>query len=162
MKKIQSLKNLIGITDKARKAGKKIVATNGCFDVLHVGHIRNLKAAKKLGDMLIVGLNSDSSVKKNKGPSRPIITARERAELIAALEAVDYVFIYPDKTPFSWIKKLQPHVHVKGGGEDVKKHPDFLEQKSVVEKAGGKLLLVPHSKGYSTTDIIKKIQNKIK
>jgi len=148
----------MAVAAAARKRGKKIVTTNGCFDILHVGHVRNLAAAKKLGDVLIVGINSDASVRRNKGPSRPLVPARERAEILAALSVVDYVFIFGEETPFSWIKKLRPHFHVKGGGEDVKNHPDFAEQKHVVEQSGGRLVLVPHVKGKSTSILVHKIR----
>lgn len=157
MDKVQSLENVKRIVNKARKAGKKIVTTNGCFDILHIGHVRNLEAAKRLGDILIIGVNSDSSVRQNKGPLRPIVPARERAELIASLEAVDHVFIFSSKTPFSWIEKLRPDIHVKSDVDDVKRHPDFLGQKSIVEKIGGKIILVPHKRGYSTSKIIDRI-----
>ncbi|OHA89211.1 MAG: hypothetical protein A2741_00250 [Candidatus Zambryskibacteria bacterium RIFCSPHIGHO2_01_FULL_43_27] len=160
MKKIQSLEKILYITNKARKRGKKIVSTNGCFDILHIGHIRNLVAAKKLGDLLIVGINSDSSVRVNKGSLRPIVPAQERAEVIAALGSVDYVFIFSGTTPFSWIKKLRPHIHVKGGGEDIKKHPNFWAQKRVIEGGGGKFILLRHIKGKSTSRIINKMIGK--
>lgn len=158
MKKALSLSEVVRVASKARKAGKTVVATNGCFDILHVGHIRNLAAAKALGDMLIVGVNSDSSVRKNKGPSRPIVPERERVEMLAALESVDYVLIFKEKTPFSWITKVKPHVHVKGGGQDVVVQPDFIKQKKLLRQMGSKLVLVPHSKGKSTSNLVKKIQ----
>lgn len=158
--KIKSLKGVLQMAAAARKAGKKIVATNGCFDILHVGHVRNLSAAKKLGDVLIVGINSDASVRRNKGPSRPVVGERERAEVLAGLESVDYVFIFHERTPFSWIKKLRPHVHVKGGGKDIKNHPDFAVQKQVVQASGGRLVLLPHTKGHSTSALVRKIRGK--
>lgn len=146
------------IVEAARRSGRKIVATNGCFDIVHVGHIRNLADAKALGDMLIVGVNSDSSVRKNKGPSRPIVPERERAEVLAALESVDYVFIFSGKTPFSWMKKIRPHIHVKGGGTDVQANPDFAIQMRVVDSYGGKLVLIDHIDGKSTSALIRKIK----
>jgi rfaE bifunctional protein nucleotidyltransferase chain/domain len=158
--KVKSLKEVEAITRAARRTGKTIVTTNGCFDILHIGHVRNLKAAKKLGDVLIVGLNSDASVRLNKGSSRPIIPARERAELLAALESVDYVFIFSDPTPFAWIQKLRPHIHVKGGGKDILKHPNFLPQKKIIEESGGRFILLPHIEDKSTSRIIKKIIGK--
>ncbi|MEK7602517.1 MAG: adenylyltransferase/cytidyltransferase family protein [Patescibacteria group bacterium] len=157
MGKIATLEEVLKATQKARKQGKKIVATNGCFDILHVGHVRNLQAAKKLGDILIVGVNSDASVRQNKGSLRPIVPARERAEVIAALEAVDYAFIFSGKTPLGWIAKIKPDFHVKGGGADVKAHPDFPKHEEVVRKEGGKLILLKHHHGRSTSTIIEKI-----
>lgn len=144
--------------EAARKQGKKIVTTNGCFDILHVGHVRNLEEASCLGDILVVGINSDASIRKNKGPTRPIIGERERAEMLAALEVVDYVFIFSGRTPNTWIRKLRPHIHVKGGGKDSATHPDLPAQRCVVERAGGKLVLVTHHKGRSTTSLIEKIR----
>lgn len=143
---------------RARKGGKVIVATNGCFDILHVGHVRNFASAKKLGDILVVGVNSDASVRENKGPTRPIVPARERAEVVAGLESVDYVFIFSGKTPFSWIKDLKPDIHVKGGGADVRMHPDFPEQERIIASYGGKLVLLKHVSGKSTSNIVRKIQ----
>lgn len=158
MGKVITLEEAIAVADDARAKGLVVVATNGCFDILHVGHARNLADSKALGDLLIVGVNSDASVKENKGEVRPIIPEQERAEMIAALAAVDYAFIFNDKTPFAWIKQLRPHIHVKGGGEDVRTHPDFAEQECIVAEAGGRIVLVPHHDGSSTTRIIKKIQ----
>jgi D-beta-D-heptose 7-phosphate kinase/D-beta-D-heptose 1-phosphate adenosyltransferase len=153
--KIQSLENLARIALMARKSGKKVVTTNGCFDLFHVGHVRNLKAAKSLGELLIVGVNSDSSVRSNKGPKRPIISAIHRAEIIAELSFVDYVFIFSSKRPYPWIKKIKPDIHVKGEGSE--KSPAYIFEKSVVEKGGGKVTLAPHIPGHSTTIIIERI-----
>lgn len=157
MSKVKPLKRVLAAARAARKRGKVVVATNGCFDIVHVGHIRNLAAAKKLGDVLIVGINSDASVRRNKGSARPIVPAKERAEVIAALESVDHVFVFSEKTPFSWITQLRPDIHVKGGGADVRRHPDFKMQQRVVAEAGGRLVLVPHLKGKSTSAILRKI-----
>lgn len=155
--KVVSQKEALALAARARKAGRTVVATNGCFDILHVGHIRNLQAAKALGDVLIVGINSDVSVRKNKGLTRPIVPERERAEMLAALESVDYVFIFNEKTPFSWIKKLKPHIHVKGGGQDVLAHPDFPAQQRVLKSVKAKFVLLPHAQGKSTTRLMQKI-----
>jgi D-beta-D-heptose 7-phosphate kinase/D-beta-D-heptose 1-phosphate adenosyltransferase len=156
--KVLSLSGVLRKADALRRGGKRIVATNGCFDILHVGHIRSLKGARALGDALIVGINSDASVRKNKGPSRPIVPERERAEMLAALESVDYVFIFGSRTPFAWIRKLGPDVHVKGGGRDVLSHPDFPAQKKTLDAIGARFVLIPHSKGKSTSAIINKIK----
>lgn len=157
MGKIHTLKEVLEIAETARNAGKTIVATNGCFDIIHIGHVRNLEAAKALGDLLIVGINSDASVRIGKGYSRPIVSEQERAEVIASLKAVDYVFIFNERTPFSWISELRPDIHTKGGGEDIVSHPDFAKQKDVVEAGGGTLVLTPHHGGHSTTSIVEKI-----
>jgi rfaE bifunctional protein nucleotidyltransferase chain/domain len=156
--KVGTFAEVLQKANAASKRGKNIVSTNGCFDILHVGHIRNLAAAKRLGDLLIVGVNSDASVRKNKGTERPVVPARERAEMLAALECVDYVFVFGGRTPFSWIKKLKPHMHVKGGGKDVLEHPDFPAQKKVLDSIGAKFVLLPHQKGKSTSALIRKIQ----
>lgn len=158
--KVTTLSRVIAAVKSIRKKNRKavIVATNGCFDVLHVGHVRNLISAKKLGDILIVGINSDISVKKSKGAKRPVIPEKERAEILASLEAVDFVFIFSGRTPFSWIKKIKPDIHVKGGGIDILNHPDFPYQKKIIEDAGGKFVLIPHVKGKSSTGIINKIK----
>src|SRR5580704_3026242 len=113
--KIKSLNQIKKIADTAKAKGSVIVTTNGCFDILHVGHVHNLKKAKSHGDILIVGINSDASVRRYKGKSRPIVPQRERAEVLAALGAVDYVFIFDDDTPIPWISKIKPHIHAKGG-----------------------------------------------
>ncbi len=155
MSKVKTFAQVWRAVQKDRKAGKKIVATNGCFDILHVGHVQNLENAKKLGDVLVVGVNSDASVRKNKGPLRPIIPVKDRAALLAALRCVDYVFIFSEKTPFAWIQKLKPDVHVKA--EDTKKHPDFKAQKEAIKKTGGKFMLVPLVPGRSTTKIIETV-----
>lgn len=157
MKKIYTLAEIKKIVEKAKKEKMSIVATNGCFDILHVGHVRNFEEAKKLGDILIVGINSDASVRNNKGPSRPIVPAKERAEIVASLKPVDFVFIFSGRTPFAWIRTLKPDIHIKGGGEDIKRHPDYPKHKDTVEKAGGKMVLLKHHDGRSTSALIKKI-----
>ncbi len=157
MAKVLTFAEVLRAVEKDRKVGKKIVATNGCFDILHVGHVRNFEEAKKQGDILVVGINSDASVRANKGPSRPIISEKERAEIVASLKPVDYVFIFSGKTPFTWITKLKPDIHVKGGGDDIKAHPDYPKHKEVVEKAGGRMVLLTHHHGRSTSAILKRI-----
>ena len=155
MKKIQTLENIVRIANTAHKAGKKIVTTNGCFDILHIGHIRNLKAAKRLGDILIVGVNSDVSVRKNKGPKRPIISEKDRMEILAELNFVDYVFTFSTKRPYPWIMKIKPDIHVKGQGSE--HSPAYKFERDVVIKSGGNVALVPNELGHSTTKIIEKI-----
>jgi len=134
--------------------GKKIVFTNGCFDILHVGHIRYMQEASKLGDILVVGLNSDNSVRRLKGPDRPINSQDERAEMLASLEFVDYVVIFDEDTPYDLIMKIQPDVLVKGGDYN----PNNVVGKDIVEARGGELRLINFVEGKSTTNIINKIK----
>lgn len=134
---------------------QKIVFTNGCFDILHVGHIRYLQEAARLGDLLIIGLNSDASVKRLKGQERPINGELERAEMLGALGFVDYVAIFEEDTPLNLINTIQPDVLVKGGDYT----PDEVVGKKEVEERGGKLVLIPFVEGKSTTNIIEKIKH---
>jgi D-beta-D-heptose 7-phosphate kinase/D-beta-D-heptose 1-phosphate adenosyltransferase len=140
---------------REENADKKIVFTNGCFDIMHVGHLRYLQEASKLGDILIVALNSDLSVKRLKGPERPINSELERAEMMCALGFVDYVVIFEEDTPLELIKKIQPDVLVKGGDYT----NDYVVGTREVEAGGGKLVLIPFVEGKSTTNIIKKMQS---
>lgn len=133
---------------------KKIVFTNGCFDILHIGHIRYLEEASKLGDLLIVGLNSDASVKRLKGRERPINTEKDRAELLSALSFVDYVVIFDQDTPLELIKMIEPDVLVKGGDYS----NEYVVGTNEVEARGGRLVLLPFVDGKSTTNIINKIK----
>jgi D-beta-D-heptose 7-phosphate kinase/D-beta-D-heptose 1-phosphate adenosyltransferase len=151
--KIVKLEALVKIRKRAKKEGEKVVFTNGCFDILHRGHIEYLKKAKTLGDILIVGLNSDSSVRKIKGEKRPIVKQKDRAEILSALSFVDYVCIFDEPTPEKMIKILIPDVLVKGG--DWAK-PDIVG-KDIVESCGGKVVTVPLVKGKSTKNIIRTI-----
>ncbi len=137
---------------------KQIVFTNGCFDLLHVGHIRYLKEAKKQGDILIVGVNTDASVKRIKGPQRPIQIEQDRAEILAALECVDFVTLFDEDTPLNLIKELKPQVLVKGGDW----RPEQIVGSDVVLAAGGKVLSLNFVDGRSTTNIIKQIDNEKK
>ena len=148
-----------GLAKKAadfKKQGKIVVFTNGCFDLLHVGHARYLEAAKKLGDVLIVALNSDNSVKSLKGKKRPIISEKERSEVIAALESVDYVTIFKDLTPLNVIKKIKPDVLVKGADWE---NGNIVGSDFVIAR-GGKVKRAKFTPGCSTTELIKKIVKK--
>jgi D-beta-D-heptose 7-phosphate kinase/D-beta-D-heptose 1-phosphate adenosyltransferase len=153
MNKIYSREKLKEEIDQLQKEGKKTIFTNGCFDILHVGHARYLQEAKKIGDVLIVAINSDSSVRAIKGEKRPLIPEDERAEMVASLESVDYVTIFHESTPLELIEYLQPHIIVKGG--------DWTEEEVVgresVKKWGGTVVIVPEIRGASTTNIIEKI-----
>lgn len=137
-----------------RKQGKTIVTTNGCFDILHVGHVRILKKAKSLGDVLVVGINSDASVRDLKGPERPINNQDDRAELLASLECVDVVSIFTEGTPVEFIKVVKPDIHVKGA--DYK--PQDLEETPVVESLGGRIEILPLVPQKSTTSLVQKIR----
>ncbi|HVM98555.1 MAG TPA: D-glycero-beta-D-manno-heptose 1-phosphate adenylyltransferase [Candidatus Acidoferrales bacterium] len=137
----------------ARRQGKRIVFTNGCFDLIHPGHIRYLRAAKRLGDKLVVGLNSDASVQRLKGPSRPLVSQRDRAEVVAALEMVDYVTVFNEDTPLTLIKAVQPDVLVKGGDWT----PDRIVGADVVKARGGKVRSLKFARGYSTTRLVEQI-----
>ena len=135
--------------------GKRIVFTNGCFDILHIGHIRYLQEAAKLGDKLVVGINSDQSVRRLKGDKRPINSELERAEMICALEFVDYVVIFEEDTPLELIKKIKPNILVKGGDYS----DTYVIGTNEVKANGGKLVVLPFVEGKSTTNIIKRIQH---
>src|SRR3989338_3098196 len=147
------IKNLKEFIPARKKLKGKLVFTNGCFDLLHVGHIRYLQEARKLGDYLIIGLNSDKSVKKIKGSLRPIIPEPEGAEVVAALESVSFVVLFDEDTPYELIRAIQPDVLVKGGDW---KGGDIVG-KDIVEAYGGKVLSLSYIQGRSTTDIIDKV-----
>jgi rfaE bifunctional protein nucleotidyltransferase chain/domain len=138
----------------ARAAGRRIVFTNGVFDILHPGHLRYLQAARAHGDLLIVGLNSDASVRRNKGPGRPVNPQDERAEVLASLTCVDAVSIFDDETPADIIRRVQPDVLVKGADWPA----DQIVGRDTVEARGGKVILEPVEQGYSTSGIIDKVQ----
>ena len=138
-----------------RGEGKRIVFTNGVFDILHPGHVRYLQAARGHGDLLIVGLNSDASVRRNKGPERPINPEHERAEVLTALACVDAVSIFDDETPADIIRRVQPDILVKGADWPA----DQIVGRDTVEARGGRVILEPVEQGYSTTTIVKKIQS---
>jgi len=139
----------------ARASGRRIVFTNGVFDILHPGHLRYLQAARRHGDVLIVGLNSDASVRRNKGPSRPINPEQERAEVLEALECVDAVSIFDDETPAEIIRRVQPDVLVKGADWPA----DQIVGRDTVEARGGRVILEPVEQGYSTTTLIQKVRS---
>lgn len=133
---------------------KKIVATNGCFDILHIGHIRSLQKAKSLGDVLVVGLNSDTSVKKNKGKTRPINNEKIRAEVLSALACVDLITIFSEETANKFLEMVKPHIYVKGGEYNLKK----LSEAALVRKLGGKTVQIPMIPEFSTTKLINRIK----
>jgi len=150
IKKIEELKDIIDIH---KKQGKLIVFTNGCFEILHPGHIKLLEEAKNYGDILVVGINSDESVKRIKGEKKLIFDEKSRVKIISALECVDYVTLFNENTPENLIKIIKPHIHVKGGDY---KEEDLPEAK-IVKEYGGKIIILPLLEGFSTTQIIQKI-----
>ena len=154
MSKIKNIEELKKIVGNLKKEGKTIVTCNGSFDIFHHAHASLLSEMKKLGDILIVLLNSDSSIQKNKGPNRPIIPEDQRAFLLAALESVDYVTIFNEQKPLNYLSKIKPHIHAKG----VRGIPELCkEEKELVESFGGKLEIVDSIVRNSTSSIIKKI-----
>ena len=153
MNKIVPLAALIEERRRLKLAGKRVVFTNGCFDLLHPGHVRYLRQARALGEALIVALNSDRSVRELKGPGRPILTEAERSEVMAALGCVDYVVVFDDPTPRETIAALLPDVLVKGGDWGI----DRIVGREEVEAAGGQVLSLPFVEGCSTTDVIGRI-----
>ena len=136
------------------RAGEKIVFTNGCFDILHAGHVRYLEKARSFGDCLVLGLNTDASVRGNKGPSRPINSELDRAEVVGALKSVDYVVLFGEKTAETIIAKVRPDVYVKGGDYTL----ETLPEAKIVQSYGGRVEFVQMVAGRSTTNVIKKIE----
>ena len=151
--KIVPREKLAGIVRDLKAAGKKVVFTNGCFDLLHVGHTRYLREARLLGDALVVAVNSDASVHAIKGPSRPLQPEADRAEILAALECVDYVTLFDEETPHDVIAALLPDVLVKGGDWPL----DRIVGRDIVEAAGGTVTTIPLVEGRSTTDLLNRI-----
>ncbi len=146
---------LVEAARSLQRAGRRVVFTNGCFDLLHVGHVRYLQAARELGDALVVAVNSDASVRRlGKGRGRPVNPARDRAEVLAALAAVDYVTIFGDDTPLRLIRRVQPDVLVKGGDWS----PGRIVGREVVEARGGRVLSLPLVRGRSTTRTLARIR----
>jgi len=152
-KKIQKLENLLKIRRRLKANKKKVVFTNGCFDLLHSGHVHLFREAKKLGDILIVAVNDDSSVRKNKGPLRPIFPLKERLEILEAIKDIDYLTSFSEHTPQRIISRLLPDILVKGGDWD----PDQVVGRKEVEQAGGKVIIIPYLEGRSTSEILDKI-----
>ena len=153
--KVVPLEKLQQRVKDLRAAGKKIVATNGCFDLLHVGHVRYLNAARALGDALIVGINGDESVRELKGVGRPVNNQNERAEIVAALECVDVVTIFPEMRATRFLELAAPDVYVKGG--DYNQDTLNADEREVLQKVGAKIDIVPFEPGYSTTDLLARL-----
>ena len=153
IEKLKSLDEIVKIRTQLRAAGKKLVFTNGCFDILHVGHVRYLNQARAMGDVLVVGLNTDSSVRQSKGEGRPIVPELERAEVLAALASVDYIFLFGDPTPQRVIDAIVPDVLVKGADWDLSE----IVGRETVEAAGGKVCNLPLVEQASTSGIIETV-----
>jgi len=156
--KIKGIATITRIASRLRKTGKKVVFTNGCFDIIHKGHLDLLKKAKALGEVLIVGLNSDSSVKKIKGATRPITGEKNRAFVLSCISFVDYITIFSQPTPLEIIKAVKPDILVKGGDWKV----DDIVGGDFIDKRGGKIISIPLTKGYSTSNIIERVYKKKK
>ena len=150
--KILALDALAQKADELRAGGRRLVATNGCFDLLHVGHVRYLQAARQLGDALVVGVNGDASVRALKGESRPLNPESDRAEVLAALECVDYVAIFPEVRATEFLQRAQPTVYVKGG--DYRPETLDAEERAALEQIGARIEIIPFEKGYSTSSLI--------
>ena len=142
---------------RLRAAGLKLVFTNGCFDLLHPGHLRYLSEARRLGDRLVVAVNADATVTKLKGKGRPLVPLEERMEILAALEVVDYVIPFEEETPAEVIREVEPDVLVKGGDWA----PDQIVGKATVEAAGGRVFSLPYASGYSTSRLIQLILDRL-
>src|ERR1700730_5404308 len=153
--KVVPLEELQQRASALRAAGKKIVATNGCFDLLHVGHVRYLNAARARGDALIVGINGDQSVRELKGAGRPVNSENDRAEIVAALECVDLVTIFPEMRATRFLELAAPDVYVKGG--DYNQDTLNADEREVLQKVGAKIDIVPFEAGYSTTDLLARL-----
>ncbi len=158
--KIKRWSELVEIRAAARESGSAVVFTNGCFDLIHVGHVRYLEEARKLGGMLIVGVNSDDSTRRLKGPDRPFVPEFDRMEVVAGLECVDYVTLFSEDTPVRLIEALRPDLHVKGGDYS----PEQLPEAETVRRCGGRVVIVPLSAtetvGRSTTNLADTIKSK--
>lgn len=154
--KVTTREALASLLTERRRQGQRIVFTNGCFDLMHIGHIRYLQAARNLGDLLVVGVNSDHSVRAlNKGADRPIVPDAQRAEVLAALACIDYVIIYPEPDPGALIALLQPDVLVKGGDWPI----DRIVGRETVEARGGRVQTIPLVPGVSTTALVQRIRS---
>ena len=155
MGKVLNINELVSELESLKSLGKQIVSTNGCFDILHVGHVRYLQKSASLGDILVVCLNSDRSVKALKGDSRPLNNENDRAEVLAGLGCVDYVVIFDEDTPVNYLAQIKPDIHTKGGDYDVNNLPEA----KVVMDNGGKLEFISFVEGKSTTNIINKMKD---
>ena len=154
--KIVDIEELARRSTELRAAGKKLVATNGCFDLLHVGHVRYLQAARALGDALVVGVNGDDSARELKGPGRPLYNEKERTEVLAALECVDLVTIFPELRATRFIQAAAPAIYAKGG--DYTAESLNTDERNALEKIGAKIRIIPFEKGYSTSRLLERLR----
>ena len=155
--KILTLDQLASKAKEMRNSGRHLVATNGCFDLLHVGHVRYLQGARRLGDALVVGLNGDASVRALKGESRPLNREDDRAEVLAALDCVDFVAVFPEVRATEFLRRVQPAVYVKGG--DYKPETLNAEERAVLEAIGSRIEIIPFEPGYSTSNLIERMSS---
>lgn len=155
--KMLSWPEVLTVREQAHAAGRLVVWTNGTFDLLHPGHVSSLQSARALGDILVVGVNSDRSVRAYKGPSRPILNEQERSAMLSALECVDYVIVFDEDTPVEALTKLRPDIHCKGA-EYAPPNGRPVPERGVVEGYGGRIVYLPLVPGVSTTDILSRIQ----
>jgi rfaE bifunctional protein nucleotidyltransferase chain/domain len=151
---VLALRDAVDLVERQRSGGRTVVFTNGVFDLLHPGHVRYLTDAQRLGDLLVVGVNADRSVRANKGPGRPVTPEGERAEILAALSSVDVVVVFDEETPHAIIRAVQPDVLVKGADWAV----DAIVGRDIVEARGGRVVRVPVVSGYSTSAIIDRVR----
>jgi rfaE bifunctional protein nucleotidyltransferase chain/domain len=154
-RKVFSIEELARVSDELRASGKKLVVTNGCFDLLHVGHVRYLQAARALGDALAVGVNGDASVRALKGEARPLNNERDRAEVLAALDCVDYAAIFPEVRATRFLEQVRPAIYVKGGDYT----PETLdaEERRALAEIAAEIRIIPFEKGYSTSGLIERM-----
>lgn len=151
--KILTRQELVNVLEPLRQQGNRIVLTNGCFDILHVGHARYLELARTLGDLLVVGVNTDSSIHEFKGPNRPIVPENERAEMLAFLGCVDYVTLFDERLPNALVEAVKPAFHVKAGDYT----PEQMPETPIVRANGGEVVILPYLQGHSTTGIIERV-----
>jgi len=155
--KVKRRSELVRLIESEKANGRTVVLTNGCFDILHIGHVRYLQDARALGDLLVVGVNSDDSVRRLKGPDRPVVPEFERVEILSALECVDYVTIFTEETPIELILAIRPDIHVKGGDY----RPENMPEADAVRAVGGRIEIVSYTstetQGRSTTNLIGQI-----
>jgi rfaE bifunctional protein nucleotidyltransferase chain/domain len=156
-RKIVGWDALLARREAWRREAKTVVWTNGCFDILHPGHVVSLESARTLGDVLVVGVNSDAAVRRLKGPDRPVLTIEERTAMVAALEAVDFVTTFEEDTPLAVLERLRPDVHCKGA--DYADGGKALPERELVERYGGRIELLPLLPGISTTDYLRRLRS---
>lgn len=156
--KILDVSALADISAELHRSNRRLVVTNGCFDLLHVGHVRYLETARALGDALAVGVNGDASVRTLKGDGRPLNCAQDRAEVLAALASVDYVVVFPEVRATEFLRQVRPAVYVKGG--DYKPETLDADERAALQEVGAEIRIIPFEVGYSTTSLIERMDSK--